>query len=753
MWFAIEITACAGLALSYLFLLFISVRYRIERGQAQRLLETILLLTALWTLGLGLVPLLVLGSWWQFVWFRIAQIGLVVLALLTAEFANAFVQRPAQHWLRAGLVAVLLVLAIGIDGLPAELSEALLPWLPSWLGTTDLITWLLVAAWLSVTISAWWTSVTALRRTTSSQHRNRIRYLLVALLLFVVGDVLILLDGLASVYAGLDVRLLGFGLVTFAMVRHNLPDIKRSVLAGVRLVILAGLTAGVYLFAVFLGGWLIGALPDLSRWLVVVPVLFGALLLAAVVDVSLGPRLSRLFDRLFLGRDYDVQTALRAYSQRINLILDLERLADTTLEWLGSTLQVERSAFILFTPRGDGWVELRVLRATFTPLPSSKVFSGDGRLVAHFRNIRRPLSQYDVDMLSWFQAMPADERQWLTELFLDLYVPILVADQPVALLALGSRARGQTYSEGDLATLMILAGQTGIALENARLLDDLRAVQDDLHLLGTELAETNRQLQRLDQVKTDFIAIASHELRTPLTQIYGYSDVLSSLTGDELNDAQAVNAFVGGISRGAMRLKRVIDAMIDVLLIETGELALHLVPIPVSIVVQNAVETLQPAASQRGVSLSVRDLSDLPYVQADAVRLGQVFVSLLSNAIKFSPDGCEIVVSGRLDASATDGAHVEVLVVDQGIGIDPEHKDLVFEKFYRAESTLLHSTDDVNFKGAGPGLGLSIAKGIVVAHGGQLWVDSSGRDEESCPGSTFHIRLPVAGPPREAQHG
>ncbi|MFN2166086.1 MAG: GAF domain-containing protein, partial [Anaerolineae bacterium] len=206
------------------------------------------------------------------------------------------------------------------------------------------------------------------------------------------------------------------------------------------------------------------------------------------------------------------------------------RLASTTLRWLATTLQVQRSAFFLFTLHEDGRVELEVVAARFMPRPPNQIFQADSRFVIHFRNIRRPLSQYDLDMLTWFQAMPAGERQWLQDLGLDLFVPVLVADRPVALLALGPRDGGQAYSEDDLETLMILAGQTGTALENARLLDDLRAMQNDLHRLGTELAETNRQLQRLDQTKSDFVAIASHELRTPLAQIYGYSDVLSSMT-------------------------------------------------------------------------------------------------------------------------------------------------------------------------------------------------------------------------------
>ena len=150
-----------------------------------------------------------------------------------------------------------------------------------------------------------------------------------------------------------------------------------------------------------------------------------------------------------------------------------------------------------------------------------------------------------------------------------------------------------------------------------------------------------------------------------------------------------------------------------------------------------------PIAEQRQISLVVNDLSGLPYVEADSVRLEQALQALLSNAIKFTPDGGQITISGRRATPMPGQECVELLIADTGIGVDPEERDLIFDKFYRGENPLLHSTAEARFKGAGPGLGLAIAKGIVEAHGGRVWVESPGRDEKICPGSTFYVRLPV----------
>ncbi|MGD9047509.1 MAG: histidine kinase dimerization/phospho-acceptor domain-containing protein, partial [Anaerolineae bacterium] len=564
MWYGAQIAVYAGLFAGYASLLLLEIRNRIEHGRAQKLLEATLLLAALWTLVLASLAILTSGIWWDFAWYRVAQYGLVLLALLGAEFANAFVERQGRRWVRLALVAVFLLAAAVLDVRPFRWPVTDSPLSSFRLGPTEQATTFLIGAWAVATGSALWTSGRALLQATGAKHRNRIRYLLVSLIGILVGDVLVLLGGFPGVYVGLAFRLLGLAFLALATLRYDLPDLRRLSLIVLRVLIMAVLTAVIYLIFLLAAGFLVGRVYELPQLALVAPALVLAVLVAALVDVGLSPRLHRFFDRTVLGQSHGIQSALSDYSRRISLILDLERLADITLDWLQATLRVERPAFILFTVLGGGQIELRVLRAKTSPLPPPQIFSADSRFIVHFLKIGRPLSQYDLDMLSWFQVMGEEERQWLKGLVVDLYVPVPVADKPVALLALGPKADGQPYSDEDLETLITLAGQTGTAVENARLMDDLRSVQADIQRLNNELAETNRQFQRLDQTKADFVAIASHELRTPLSQIFGYSDVLASMDGEEFEDAQVVDQFIDGIARGARRLKRVVDAMVDV---------------------------------------------------------------------------------------------------------------------------------------------------------------------------------------------
>ncbi len=741
--------AYVTLILGHALVLVLGIRHRVGRTRTQRLLTLILSLALLWIVALGVLAFLFTGEWWDWVWFRTVQVGLVLLALLTAELARSFVGRGGWRWPLWALGGALSLAASALDARLFSSLGDISPLASITLGPTELATLLLIVAWVISAGGAWWTAIAALRRAKGARHRNRIRYLAAALFCFVVGDLMILSVGAAGAYAGLAFRLAGLVVVAYAILRHDLPDLRRLSLILLRVVVLASITTVLYVTFLLAGSLLVGGLGNTARLQVVVPAVVLSVLLAAVVDVVLGPRLQRYLDRTVLGRNYNVQKALRTYSQQVSLILDLERLAETTLDWLRTTLRVERSAFILYTVLEDGQTELRILRSRELGDSAAQRFSAKSRFIRHFRDIGRPLGQYDLDMLSWFQVTRADEREWLKALEVDQYVPILVGEQPVALLALGPKGDGQPYSEEDLETLTTLAGQAGTAVENARLVDDLRSVQSDLHRLNQELAETNRQLQRLDQTKADFVTIASHELRTPLSQIFGYSDVLASLEGEELGDSQVVEQFIGGISRGAKRLKQVVDAMVDVSLIETGALKMRIAPVCIEDVINHAVETVAATAQERALTITVSKLSSLPIVQADSARLGQVFVSLMRNAVKFTPDGGEISVTGFAASPLTGKAYLEILVTDQGIGIDPEQQALIFEKFYRPEDPLLHSTNDSAFKGAGPGLGLPIARGIVEAHGGRIWAESPGRDEKECPGSTFHVRLPLFQPDGE----
>jgi len=159
-----------------------------------------------------------------------------------------------------------------------------------------------------------------------------------------------------------------------------------------------------------------------------------------------------------------------------------------------------------------------------------------------------------------------------------------------------------------------------------------------------------------------------------------------------------------------------------------------------------AIEPLTDPIKQRRLTLSARGLRSLPTTYADVPRLVQAVRNVILNAVKFTPDGGRIDVTAAVQPATRPGGrnHVLITVADSGVGIDVENLELIFQKFYRAYDPVLHSTGTTKFMGAGPGLGLAIAKGIIERHGGKIWAESPGHNMETFPGATFYILLPVA---------
>ncbi|HSJ53345.1 MAG TPA: ATP-binding protein, partial [Anaerolineae bacterium] len=182
----------------------------------------------------------------------------------------------------------------------------------------------------------------------------------------------------------------------------------------------------------------------------------------------------------------------------------------------------------------------------------------------------------------------------------------------------------------------------------------------------------------------------------------------------------------------------------DVSLIDIEVLALTMELTSLYHVMEMVYRDWKDVSRERKQNIDLHPFENLPYIEGDALRLHQVFGNLLGNAVKYTPDGGRIDVWARLlDANTDRPAFVEVVIADTGVGIDLEEQERIFDKFYRVESPDLHSSSKTRFMGAGPGLGLTIARGIVEAHGGRIWVESAGHDPVRCPGSQFHVLLPL----------
>jgi signal transduction histidine kinase len=258
-----------------------------------------------------------------------------------------------------------------------------------------------------------------------------------------------------------------------------------------------------------------------------------------------------------------------------------------------------------------------------------------------------------------------------------------------------------------------------------------------------ELESVNAALRRLDKMKDSFIQLTAHELRTPLTLVYGYNRLLEDnpLIKSAMEHNENTRTLVQGQTEAIRRMQTIINEIVTMSRIMTNRIELALGPVNLALIVEKAISSYAQVVQDRKLALQFKREEWPMNMRADGELLALAMSNLLSNAIKYTPDGGQITLT-----ATSDGEQVRFSIKDRGIGIPKDELETIFERFHTSNDTLLHSTSKTAFKGGGIGLGLAICKGIIEAHHGRIWVDSSGRDTEKMPGSEFTVLMPLVAP-------
>jgi signal transduction histidine kinase len=266
------------------------------------------------------------------------------------------------------------------------------------------------------------------------------------------------------------------------------------------------------------------------------------------------------------------------------------------------------------------------------------------------------------------------------------------------------------------------------------------AMTENLQQRTKQLEDTNRILEQMDRTKMRFIQVSAHELRTPMTLVQGYAQMAQL----KANGNADMERYTKGMLEGTSRMVEIIDNMLDVSRIDSNLLEISPTETQIDQVIEKITKTFSSAFEERKIKFKPQGLSDLPVIKADKDLLYKVFYHVVGNAIKYTPDGGSITVSGCV-IEDLNNPEVEIAVKDTGIGIDKQFHELIFEKFYQTGEVLLHSSGKTKFKGGGPGLGLAISRGIINAHHGRIWLESAGHNEQTYPGATVYVRLSING--------
>lgn len=303
-------------------------------------------------------------------------------------------------------------------------------------------------------------------------------------------------------------------------------------------------------------------------------------------------------------------------------------------------------------------------------------------------------------------------------------VPLTTTNGVIGAIYLENRSIQNRFTQKHLPPLEILAIQVAVAIENA--------------LLNENLERANQHLLELDRVKNEFIQLIAHELNTPLTGVKAYSQLLSRLLRDFEHSHPRAYTTSLKLEQVVENLNGRIQEILLMVKISSNQLELIKTAVFPTELFDELLNTLQPISKSRNITLSAGSFTQLPTILADKKHLLIALDNILSNAIKYTPDGGTVQINGRLHTN-----HLQLIITDSGIGIPQEEQDHIFNLFYSLGNIAKHSSSKHAFGGGGLGLGLPIAKGIVEAHGGTITVVSDGEDPNLLPGSTFTITLPV----------
>lgn len=433
--------------------------------------------------------------------------------------------------------------------------------------------------------------------------------------------------------------------------------------------------------------------------------------MGAVITVLLSPLGQGLDDRIqrmmFSQRQGCYETLLRL-SKRMSSILNFNELVDTLVHGLVQGVPATHVTLMIRDPSTGAFVNYRE-ETTVEEGSGLDVIRPDSPIAEWLATVEGLLVKEEVKLNPRIARYFETAEGELEAIKAALIVPLRVENKLNGILLLGEKLSGEIYDDHELDVLLVLATQAAISLENARLYEGL--------------ATSNARLLEASRLKSQFLASMSHELRTPLNSIIGFSKVLLNRLDGDLTERQ--EAYVRSVHNSSRHLLELINSILDFSRIEAGKIELRPELIDLHDVVDECIESSMPLVRDRRVKIEKDVPVELPPVAADRMRIKQVLLNLMSNAIKFTHSG-RVLVQVRHEGDA-----LHVSVADTGIGISPGDLQRLFEPFQRLDNPLAQQAD-------GTGLGLAISKKFIELHRGQIWAES-----RESHGSTFHFTLPL----------
>lgn len=409
-----------------------------------------------------------------------------------------------------------------------------------------------------------------------------------------------------------------------------------------------------------------------------------------------------------LERKIDVLTQLAQISNVLNSELELQPLLAYLMDAAAEITDSEAASVLLWSHQTRELSFAATTTSTAALNLIGKPVPLEGSIAGMIMSEQRIIQVDDVNNNPHHYAKVNEDTDFQTRSILG--VPMTSKDRPIGVLEVLNK-RKLPWTAEDLDYLTILAAQAAVAIESAQLVQALQ--------------KANAELSELDKLKNDFISIASHELRTPLGVILGYASFLQETSSSEVNEHATK------VLNSALQLRGIIEDMTNLRYLKQGQSEIHREPVSLFGLlteVRNDILTLSDTKGHRvEIMLPPEDVT----VYVDPIRIGMALTNVLNNAVRFTPPNGRIVIEAELRNSQ----EVWVKITDNGIGLTQEQTERVFEEFYQVE-------DHMTRRYGGLGIGLSIVRVLIEAHGGRVWASSPGLNQ----GASFTLTLPLMQP-------
>lgn len=559
-------------------------------------------------------------------------------------------------------------------------------------------------------------------KSSNLHRREQYRYIFLGVFLsfvpgFVLGGLLPVLNLSNLAPIAPTVGIVFAGLVAFAILRHQLLDIRAVVARSFAFIVSIAILGVVYGLLAF---QLISRVLPSGTSTTTLQVIYTTL--AIVLAFTFQP-IRRFFEKvsnaIFYRDKYDAQQLVTNIGRILAGEIELDPLSKRVIAELKEKMKIDKIEIVVFNHHGV-------------------LYRNNAFMHEHHEIVEKELSKLGRLMVVANNTASGERKEIMQRYDISVSLALRTGESFIGYLLLGQKKSGDIYSEEDLRTLKIVANELSVGIQNAKAFAEIQqfnvTLQQKIELATKNLRHANEQLKELDQAKDEFISMASHQLRTPLTTVKGYTSMLAEGDFGKLNKTQQEP--VQEALDGASRMARLIDDLLNVSRMEAGRFFIDAQKTDVIKMVAQEIDQLQSLAKGKKVALNyVPPKARIPEVLLDENKTRQVVMNLVDNAIHYSqpPAG-----GGKVDVSlTTEGNDLVFKVQDNGIGVPKEQQDKLFHKMFRANNAK-------NVRPDGTGLGLYLVKRVVEDQGGTIEFQS-----EPGKGSTFGFRLPLTGVPKD----